>query len=257
MTCTTWFSPSVLAKVGCHEDASATDLALCAQLEFGSQCPLGLDIKRLLASYLDRNSILEVLGDFARPIYLLTDLWKEGTLRCHPGHIEAEVGAYAEPKFHRPLCLSFADFPPNGIIARWIAGEIKTCTGLNVRLTPLPYTDYVGTSLSGEYCMRLNLVAPLFDDPSSIPLACKRHLDRHDVSIDRRIAFDALLSAALAAERFERRLELSTKAEVCSWEYAFSIPLLQFRSISLKKHSLSTVQVHRSGILDFSNVLGR
>lgn len=117
-----------------------------------------------LSASIRRSALCEAVGEGVKPLHNLIDIFAEDASQATVPLLEQGLQA---PNPGDTLTLAYADFTPNGEVARCIADDLTRTLGVRVLLSPLAYHAYLAELREQQCDLIYTLIQPTFPEPVS------------------------------------------------------------------------------------------
>ncbi|MEU6522671.1 ABC transporter substrate-binding protein [Streptomyces sp. NPDC046924] len=249
----TGLEPSAFAELAGRADATVRPLALAGRLWVRPGIDSLLDTpegRGELSAGLNREALSTALSGTVLPLHGYRQLWPGTTPDGGPSEYGHGTVPLRAPRGSRTeLTLTYADFPPNGSVARALAHDIESRFGHQVRLRPLKFAAFAAAVVAVDYEL-LHCISPApFAHPASLltPFHSATPGARALGLCDR--AVDAALERALRTPEDAGGAEAWREAEEIALRRAPVVPLFQANSITLCPRGPAAPEVASTGLV--------
>jgi ABC-type oligopeptide transport system substrate-binding subunit len=251
MCFSTGLDPVAFAALARRPEATVRPLAVACRLWVrpGTDSLLDTPEGRLeFSAGWDREAVSDALSGVVLPLHRYGRLWpytsyaeRPAAHRCSARPMRPARGTRAE------LTLTYADFPPNGTVARELARDIESRFGHRVRLRPLAFAPFAAAVAAVDYELLYCITPAAFGHPASL-LTLFHSATRNARTMgfrDRTV--DAALERALRTPTDGGAAETWLDAEDAVRDRAPVIPLFQVNSVTLHRGALPAPGITSSG----------
>ncbi|NEB12231.1 hypothetical protein G3I32_25920, partial [Streptomyces coelicoflavus] len=168
----TGLEPSMFAALAERADATVRPLALAGRLWVRPGTDSLLDTPEGRAEFSagwDREAVAAALSGTVLPLRGYRGLWPGANPDDHPEGVGPGTTGLRAPRGSRAeLTLTYADFPPNGHVARALGQDVERRFGHRIRLRPLDFRAFAAAVVAVDYEL-LHCISPApFAHPASL-----------------------------------------------------------------------------------------
>ncbi|WP_367045594.1 ABC transporter substrate-binding protein [Streptomyces sp. Je 1-332] len=249
----TGLEPSMFAALAERADAKVRPLALAGRLWVRPGIDSLLATPEGRAAFSagwDRETVSAALSGTVLPLHNYRQLWSGAAPEARPVAVSDEAVPLRAPRGSRAeLTLTYADFPPNDVVARALARDVESRFGHRVRLRPLEFAAFAAAVVAVDYEL-LHCISPA---PFAHPAALLTPL--HSATSGARAlglcdpAIDTALERALRTPRGAGGDDAWREAEEVVLRRAPVVPLFRANSVTLRRTGLPAPDVPPCGLV--------